>query len=80
MVRPAGIFSASTNSGTFCLPNTPGGSIQTGYNFVQFEPQTRYEIAPRIDVALGEKNTLTTRFQFERNTLQNQGIADETLP
>ena len=80
VVRPPGIYSTSSNSGTYCLPNTAGCSIQTGYNFVQFEPQTRYEIAPRIDLALGAKNTLTTRFQFERNTLQNQGIADETLP
>ena len=80
VVRPPGVYATSANSGTFCLPNTPGCSIQTGYNFVQSEPQTRYEIAPRVDVALGEKNTLTARFQFERNTLQNQGITGETLP
>ncbi len=80
VVRPPGIYSTSTNSGTFCLPNTPGCSIVTGYNFVQFAPQTRYEIAPRLDIALGEKNTLTARFQFERNTLQNQGISGDTLP
>ena len=80
VVRPPGIYSTSATSGTYCLPNTVGCSIQTGYNFVQFEPQTRYEIAPRLDLALGEKNTLTARFQFERNVLQNLGIGDLTLP
>ncbi len=80
VVRPPGIYSTSSNSGTYCLPNTAGCSIQTGYNFVQFEPQTRYEIAPRIDLALGEKNTLTARFQFERNVLQNLGIGGLSLP
>ena len=80
VVRPPAIYSTSSNSGTFCLPNTAGCSIFTNYNFVQFEPQTRYELAPRIDLALSDKNTLTARFQFERNTLQNQGIGDFDLP
>ena len=80
VVRPPAIYATSSNSGSFCLPNTPGCSIFTNYNFVQFEPQTRYEIAPRLDFALGDKNTLTARFQFERNTLQNQGIGGSLLP
>ncbi len=80
VVRPPAIYATSSNSGTFCLPNTPGCSILTNYNFVQFEPQTRYEIAPRLDFALGDKNTLTARFQFERNASRNQGIGGSLLP
>ena len=38
-----------------------------------FNPQTRMEFSPRIDLQLGEKNTLTARYQYEHNTNTNNG-------
>ena len=39
------------------------------------QPADTWEISPRIDLALGEKNTLTTRFQYEtERSEQNAGI------
>jgi hypothetical protein len=49
----------------------PGGNP---YITAQFQPQTRWDISPRLDLALGEKNTLTTRFQYEHNSSQNQNV------
>ncbi len=36
-------------------------------------PQTRWDISPRFDLALTEKNTLTARFQYTSNTQTNNG-------
>ncbi len=43
-------------------------------------PQTRSDISPRIDFALGEKNTLTVRYQYNVNGIQNAGIGNTNLP
>ena len=42
-------------------------------------PQLRWDISPRLDFALSDKNTLTVRFQYEHNHLQNQGIGGVNL-
>lgn len=42
-------------------------------------PQTRTNISPRVDVQLTEKNTLSVRYQYERNVQNNQGIAQYNL-
>ena len=44
-----------------------------------FSPQTRTNIAPRIDLQLGQKNTLTARYQFYRNS-QSGNIGSTSLP
>ncbi len=44
-----------------------------------FAPQTRTNIAPRIDLQLGQKNTLTARYQFYRNN-QSGRIGSTSLP
>jgi len=44
-----------------------------------FAPQTRTNIAPRIDLQLGQKNTLTARYQFYRNN-QSGSIGSTSLP
>ncbi|MGA2534944.1 MAG: carboxypeptidase regulatory-like domain-containing protein [Terracidiphilus sp.] len=44
-----------------------------------FSPATRTNIAPRIDLQLGQKNTVTARYQFYRNS--NTGnITSTSLP
>ncbi len=42
-------------------------------------PQTRTNISPRIDLALGSKNTLTVRYQYYNDGEQNQGVGQFSL-
>ena len=44
-----------------------------------FSPSTRTNIAPRIDLQLGQKNTLTARYQFYRNSTSGN-ITSTSLP
>jgi hypothetical protein len=46
-----------------------GAYVATPVNGGIFSPQTHTEISPRIDLQLGQKNTLTLRYQFFRNNL-----------
>ena len=43
-------------------------------------PHTRTNIGPRLDYALGKNNTLTTRYQFYRDTRTNELGSESTLP
>ena len=43
----------------------PPGEVTCAYTIANPVPQSRTDISPRIDLALGEKNTLVTRFQYE---------------
>ncbi len=58
----------------------PPGQITCNYSVANPAPQSRTDITPRIDFALGEKNTLTTRFQYEQNDQTNTGVGGLTLP
>ncbi len=51
------------------------GSLSGGL----FNPQTRTNVAPRIDLQLGKKNTLTLRYQFYRNS-ESGSISSTDLP
>jgi hypothetical protein len=44
-----------------------------------FSPSSHTNITPRIDLQFGQKNTLTIRYQFFRNT-QSGGIGSTSLP
>jgi hypothetical protein len=69
--------------GTTTLCTTPGTGACTGsYQFQQqtYYPQTRAEINPRLDLALGSKNVLTTRYQYVNNTSNSAGVGNLTLP
>jgi len=44
-----------------------------------FSPQTHTNVSPRIDLQLGQKNTLTLRYQFYRNS-QSGNIGATSLP
>ena len=64
----------NTITGLYSIPTAP----QTGS---VFNPQTRIEVSPRIDLQLGEKNTLTLRYQYERGTSSgNLGGSNIALP
>ncbi len=75
----APILAASAGGTTLCAPDN-SACVQSTLLVSTNTPQTRYQITPRIDLALGDKNVLTTRFEFEQNTLHNQGIGNLVLP
>jgi hypothetical protein len=52
----------------------------TQYTDFSYYPQTRVDINPRLDLALGEKNVLTMRYQFVHNTATNSGVGGFELP
>jgi len=58
----------------------PPGEVTCAYTFATPVPQSRTDISPRIDLALGEKNTLVTRFQYEQNEQDNVGVGGLVLP
>ncbi len=54
------------------------------YNTVPFSdalvaPRTRTNISPRVDLQLGEKNTLTMRYQYYNDGEQNQNVGQFSL-
>ena len=43
-------------------------------------PRTRTNISPRVDYQLAPNNTLTARYQYYRDTWQNDGVGAQVLP
>ncbi len=64
----APVFDATTN--TYSIGPISGGL---------FNPHTRTNIAPRVDLQLGQRNTVTLRYQFYRNT-ESGDITSIELP
>jgi hypothetical protein len=56
------------------------GQTSCSYLFANPTPNIRTDISPRIDLQLGEKNTLTTRFRYEDSDQSNQGVSNLSLP
>jgi hypothetical protein len=67
------IIVPSSGSTTICNPGDTG-CILVPYQDAVTIPQTRSEFTPRLDLALGEKNTLTGRYQYEQNSRTNSGV------
>ena len=67
IINPSGFYAASATSTTLCAP----GDLTCGsYAFptsarALANPQTRWDISPRIDFLLSEKNTFNARYQYE---------------
>jgi Carboxypeptidase regulatory-like domain len=49
------------------------------YNTVFEAPQNRFRISPRIDYQLSKNNTLTMRYGYTRNDLEDQGVGNLSL-
>jgi Carboxypeptidase regulatory-like domain len=49
------------------------------FNSVFDAPQTRFQISPRVDYQLSKNNTLTARYTYYRNDLDNQGAGSLSL-
>ncbi len=62
-----------------CQPGD-GNCVSTPYQHANPFPQTRLDITPRVDLALGERNTLTTRFQLYKSSQTNNGVGAFDLP
>jgi hypothetical protein len=57
-------------TGLYYIPqDSSGNPIAT--RGAAYSPANRFEVSPRLDVQLGQKNTLTLRYQFERSTRSN---------
>ena len=51
----------------------------TPFNTVFSAPQNRFRISPRLDYQLSTNNTLTFRYVYTRNDLENQGAGNLSL-
>ncbi|WP_263383345.1 TonB-dependent receptor [Granulicella arctica] len=48
--------------------------VLTPYQAAVPVPQSRSDFTPRLDLAFGQKNTLTARYQYEQNDQTNNGV------
>ena len=79
IVNPPAIYATTQNSGIPCAPGNPNCTLfqiskGNGFQFADIAPANRWDISPRLDLALGEKNTLTVRFQYEHANNKNSNI------
>jgi hypothetical protein len=75
----ATILAPTATSATICQPGVVT-CVPSTLQSLTYYPQTRVDINPRIDLALGDKNVLTTRYQFVKNDSTNAGIGNFVLP
>jgi len=75
IINPTEIYSSSPTSTTMCLPAAAGCTANPYPTTARAAPapQTRWDVNPRLDMMIGKKNTLTTRFSYESNTSTNNG-------
>ncbi|HSU19423.1 MAG TPA: carboxypeptidase-like regulatory domain-containing protein, partial [Acidobacteriaceae bacterium] len=75
----ATIWAPTAGSTKVCPPGQVG-CVASNVQFNTNTPQARTDISPRLDLALGEKNVLTARYQFVQNDRLNSGVGDLALP
>jgi hypothetical protein len=68
----------NTTTGLYSIPVDSSNNIIPVTGAI-FSPSTHTEISPRIDLQLGQKNTLTVRYQFERST-SSGNIGSTSMP
>ena len=71
----ATILAPTLGSSTLCNAGDTT-CVPSPYKYFSYYPQTRGDFNPRLDLALGEKNVLTTRYQFVDNTATNAGVGN----
>jgi Carboxypeptidase regulatory-like domain/TonB dependent receptor len=82
IINPTGFFASSATSTTLCNPGDPTCNsfpFPTTARAV-LQPQLRQDLTPRLDFAIGSKNVLTLRYQYEGDSMQNGGIGTNVLP
>jgi hypothetical protein len=73
------ILAPTAGSTTLCAPGD-ATCVETPFQVSTYFPQTRADINPRLDLSLGSKNVLTTRYQYVNNSATNDGINNDSLP
>jgi hypothetical protein len=82
-IQDDNIYTASTAvlntaTGLYSIPTDSNGNIIPVTGSV-YAPSTRIEVSPRIDLQLGQKNTLTMRYQYERSS-SSGSLGSTSLP
>ncbi len=75
----ATILANPATPATLCNPGDVT-CVPTPYKYFSYYPQTRFDISPRLDLALGEKNVLTARYQVVHSVSTNSGVGNLSLP
>ena len=73
------ILAPEAGSPILCAPGD-ATCVLTPYQVSTYFPQIRGDINPRLDLALGAKNVLTTRYQYVNNSAKNDGVNNLNLP
>ena len=75
------IISNAAAPGTLCAPGDTTCALNPYPDTLRatFHPQARFELTPRIDLALTPSNTLTVRYQFDHNSQTNGGLGATSL-
>jgi hypothetical protein len=71
-IHDLGIVNAQTVDPTTFVVSPFSAAVQN--------PRKRYNIGPRLDYALTKNNTLTVRYQYYRNSEDNDAVSAFTLP
>src|ERR1035437_9417939 len=74
--QDASIYTANTAVLNTTTGQYAAGTISGGL----FTPQTRVGVSPRLDLQLGQKNTLTLRYQFEHSNSSGNLGSNIALP
>jgi len=75
-VQDRDIDNGNIINGYNVAPNT---FLVSPFNSVFVAPQNRFRISPRFDYQLSKNNTLTLRYGYTRNDLDNQGVGNLSL-
>jgi hypothetical protein len=70
---------ATAGSTTICAPGD-GSCMEVPYQVSTYFPQKRGDVSPRLDLSLGAKNVLTTRYHYVSNSAKNDGVNNLNLP
>ncbi len=75
IVNPTAIFSSGPTSTVVCAPGNLSCSSNPYPTSARAtpNPQKRYDLSPRVDIAIGNKNTLTARYQFNDSDSTSNG-------
>lgn len=78
-ITNATILGATAASTTPCVPGDITCTSRQLF-LSTLQPQARTDLTPRIDIAIGQNNVLTLRYQFYENDKINQGVTGLALP
>ena len=66
-IYTVGIPIQTGGTGAYFIPTNSSGNVINTTGAI-YSPSQRIEVSPRLDLQLGQKNTLTVRYQYERGS------------